>query len=130
VVSVENVEWVRSAYGEPDQLRAFGARAAPDVEFDLSAVYPDQSVLRGIDEVRLFLGLTWGASQRFELERCFDVDGERVLAFVRGTATGPGSGATVEVRPAHLLTIRGGLLVRFEVYLDRAEALAVAGLRE
>jgi ketosteroid isomerase-like protein len=130
-VSRENLEQVRRAYAELDPLTAFTARAAPDVEIDLTAVYPDQPVLRGIDEARRFRDTSpWGSSQRFEPERFFDVDDERVLVFVRGTATGQASGAAIEVRLAHELTIRDGRLVRFKVYLDRAEALMATGLRE
>jgi ketosteroid isomerase-like protein len=129
-MSQENVELVRRAYEGGDPLTALSGSAAPDAEFDLTAVYPDQPVLRGVDEARRFRDSSpWGSSQRFEAERYFDVDDERVLVFVRATATGQGSGAPVEVQPAHEITIRDGLLVRFKVYLDRVEALEAAGLR-
>jgi hypothetical protein len=42
-VSQENVEIVRTLYGEPDQLGAFAAHAAPDVEVDLTALVLDQT---------------------------------------------------------------------------------------
>jgi hypothetical protein len=45
----------------------------------------------------------------FEPERFFDVDDERVLAFVRVSATGEGSGAPVEIRAAHEITVRDGV---------------------
>jgi ketosteroid isomerase-like protein len=129
-VSERNVEWVRSVYAARDPLAVLQGGAAPDVEVDLSAVYPDRPLLRGIEDVRRFREATWGESQRFEAERYFDVDDERVLVFVRGTATGPGSGAPVVARTAHEFTMRHGLLVRFKVYADRAQALDAAGLRE
>jgi ketosteroid isomerase-like protein len=50
------------------------------------------------------------------------VDDERVLVFVRATATGMGSGAPTDSRIAHEFTFRHGLIVRIKVYLDRAEA--------
>jgi ketosteroid isomerase-like protein len=130
-MSREKVELVRRAYAQADPLTGLAANAVDDVVVDLTALYPDQPVLRGIDEVRRFRDSSpWGTSQRFEAERYFDVDHERVLVFVQATATGQGSGAPVEVRPAHELTIRDGLLVRFKVYVDRAEALEAAGLSE
>jgi ketosteroid isomerase-like protein len=130
-MSRDNLETARRAYSEPDPLTALTAIAAPDVEIDLTAVYPDQPVLRGIDEARRFRDASpWGASQRFEPERYFDVDDERVLVFVRTTATGQVSGTVVEARPAHELTMRDGQLLRLKVYLDRAEALEATGLRE
>jgi hypothetical protein len=74
--------------------------------------------------------LPWGGSLTLEPERFFDVDDERVLVFVRVTAEGEGSGAPVEMRDAHELTIRDGVFVRWKVYADRAEALEAAGLEE
>jgi ketosteroid isomerase-like protein len=130
-MSRDNLEQARRAYAEPDPLTALAAIAAPEVEIDLTAVYPDQPVLRGIDEARRFRDTSpWGASQRFEPERYFDIDDERVLVFLRATATGQVSGTAVEARPAHELTIRNGRLVRLKVYLDRAEALEASGLRK
>jgi hypothetical protein len=91
-MSQENVEVVRSFYGNPDPWGAFAARVAPDAEFDFTAVYPDGPVLHGIDEVRRFRDeLPWG-SLRFEPERLIAVDRERVLAFVRAVGVGQLSG--------------------------------------
>ena len=130
-MSRENVERIRRAYVASDPLAALAEHSAPDVEFDLTAVYPDQPVFRGIDEARRYRDASpWGTSQRFAPERFFDVDDERVLVFVQGTAMGGESGVPVEAQPAHEFTIRDGLLVRFKVYLDRAEALKAAGLSE
>jgi hypothetical protein len=38
--------------------------------------------------------------------------------------------AAPELRDAHEITIRDGLFTRVKVYLDRAQALEAAGLRE
>jgi ketosteroid isomerase-like protein len=125
----ENLDLVRSIYANWE--RGDGSEAEwthPDFEADLTAVYPDQPILRGIDEARRFRDTAWGTSQHFEPERYFDVDDERVLVFVRGRATGQSSGAAVEAQLAHMLTIRNGLVVRLKVYSDRAEALHAAGL--
>jgi ketosteroid isomerase-like protein len=124
------VELVRGAYAESGGLAEPPAWAAPDIEFDLTAVYPDGQVLRGVEAMRRFIEEHWGDSQSFEPERFFDVDDERVLVFVRGTAVGKDSGATVEVRLAHELTIRDGLVVRFKSYADRDEALRAVGLAQ
>jgi ketosteroid isomerase-like protein len=71
-----------------------------------------------------------GSPISFEPERFFDVDGGRVLVFVRVSATGKGSGAPVEIPAAHEFTIRDGRVVRFKAYANRTEALEAAGLRE
>ena len=114
-MSQENVEFVRRGYEliNRGDLAAGLERLAPDFELDLSSLYPDAPVLRGTDElVRWVNSGPWGASVRMEPERFFDVDEERVLVFVRVTATGEGSGVPVELRDAHEFTVREGLLVR------------------
>ena len=131
-MSQHNVEIVRSVYEDPRGLTGLASESvAPDAEFDFSAVYPDTPILRGVEELRRFResGPWSGSPIHLEPERFFDVDDERVLVFVRVTATGHMSGAPVENRVAHEFTIRDGLLVRFKVYGDRDQALEAAGLR-
>jgi ketosteroid isomerase-like protein len=135
-MSEENVEFVRRAY---DALGPYPARVAesayaewvaPDAEADLSAVYPDAPTVRGPESMsRLVEMLPWGRSVKLEPEQFFDVDDERVLVFIHVTAEGEGSGAPVEMRDAHELTVRDGLIVRLKVYANRAEALEAVGLR-
>jgi ketosteroid isomerase-like protein len=64
-----------------------------------------------------------------EVERRWDED-DQVLAFVRVSGRGHPSGATVDIRIAHLWTPRDGLVVRGEGYGDRREALEAAGVKE
>jgi len=132
-MSQENVGIVREIYADPRGLIGTASeRAVPTVEFDFTDVYPDRPVLRGVEEMRRFreTGPWSGSPVHIEAERFFDVDDERVLAFVRVKATGRDSGVEVELKPAHLFTIRDGLLVRFKAYRDRGQALEAAGLEE
>jgi ketosteroid isomerase-like protein len=132
-MSQENVEIVREIYADARGLTGgAGGKVAPDAEFDFSATYPDTPVLRGIDELRRFRDSgPWGGSPiSFEPERFFDVDDERVLVFVRVSATGAGSGVRVENRVAHALTLQDGRVVRVTVFDDQAEALEAVGLSE
>ena len=129
-MSQENVELVSSFYEDPDPWGRFAAWVAPDAEFDFTAVYPDGPVLRGIDEVRRFRDEVPWESLHFEVERLIGVNEERVLALVRAVGIGQLSGVSGEAKVAHEFTIRAGLLVRFKVYGDRAEALEAAGLSE
>ena len=127
-MSGANVELARQTYLGPGPL-SNAAHIADDAEFDFTAIYPDQPVLRGVEEMRSFRDAgPWGRSIQFEPERFFDVDHERVLVFVRATSTGQTSGAPVETRIAQEFTIRGGLIVRVKVHRDRAEALKAVGL--
>jgi hypothetical protein len=127
-VSQENVEMVRQWYRGSAPL-IDGAHIAPDAEFDFTAVYPDQPVLRGIEAMRTFRDAgPWGRSTRFEAERYLEVDEERVLVLVRAIATGRGSGVPVETRIAQEFTIHDGLIVRVKVHRDHSEALKAVGL--
>ena len=129
-MSQKNVEIVRRAYLNPAALTD-AAPIAPDAEFDFTALYPDQPVLRGIDAMRSFRDAgPWGRSQRFQPERYLDVDDDRVLVLVRAIATGRGSGVSVETRIAHEITIRGGVIVRVKVHRGHSEALKAVGLAE
>ena len=104
-------------------------RLAPDAEFDFTAAYPDQPLLRGVEQMRTFRDSgPWGPSISFEAERYFDVDDERVLVFVRATASGQLSGTPVETAIAHEFTLRDGLIVRVKVHRNRDEALKAVGL--
>ena len=132
-MSQENVEIVREIFADRRGLIGSASeKAARDVEFDFSDVYPDRPVLRGVEEMRRFreTGPWSGAPVHIEPERLIDVDDERVLALVRVTATGQESGIEVEISSAHEFTIRDGLVVRVKVYSDHAHALKAVGLEE
>jgi hypothetical protein len=96
----ENVDLVRRAFAEyglsVSGLREFvrSGLVAPDVEFDISPVYPDAPIIRGVEEWLDFVeALPRGRFHGAEPERFFNVDDERVLVFRHGTAQGVGSGA-------------------------------------
>jgi ketosteroid isomerase-like protein len=136
-MSEENVELVRRLYadfGLSPRLVEAAAHAgliAPEIEFDYSALYPDGRVVRGVAAWGDYAdSFPWGRSLKLVPERFFDLDDERVLAFVRARAVGEGSGAAVEGRTAAEFTVSGGVIVRVKVYKDRTEALEAAGLEE
>jgi ketosteroid isomerase-like protein len=134
-MSRENVEIVRRLYADfglsPRRVEAAVRTGliAPDVGFDYSALYPDGPVFRGVEAWREYVdSLPWGRSLKLVPERIFDVGEERVLAFVRASAEGEGSGVPVVTRSATEFTIRDGAIVRVKLYKDRSEALEAAGL--
>ena len=133
-MSQENVEIVRSSYDAFNRgdLGAFLQALDPNVEWYLPEGGINVGTRRGHQAVReLVEGFleVWDP-MHFEPERFFDVDDQRVLVFVRVSATGRGSGAQVEIRATHEFTIRDELVVRFKVYGNRAEALEAVGLSE
>jgi ketosteroid isomerase-like protein len=62
----------------------------------------------------------------FEPEEFIDMGGEMVVV-VNTHVSGMGSGAAVEQRVGHLLTVRDGKLLQLEWFRGRGEALAAAG---
>jgi ketosteroid isomerase-like protein len=120
-------EFRRQAAGEFDDV--FRALAHPDFEIRLPAAYPDLDEVRGLEGVNaLFRGFgqVWD-EWRFEPELLFD-GGDRAVVYLTLVARGKGSGAETATRGAHLWRLRGERFSRVEVYLDREEALAEAGL--
>lgn len=68
---------------------------------------------------------------RFVAEEILAGSGETVLVFGRESGRGKDSGIEVRSRRvAAVYELRAGKIVRFTAYLDRAEALQAAGLRE
>jgi ketosteroid isomerase-like protein len=65
----------------------------------------------------------------WDVERIFEGDGV-VVSFYRSVSTGRKSGIEVARDLTGLHHIRGGLIARDRVFLDRDEALKVAGVRE
>jgi ketosteroid isomerase-like protein len=70
------------------------------------------------------------AELRTEPERFFELDDDKVLAFVRITGHGAASGAGFDIRIAHLWTLRGDVVVLGEGFADRDDALESVGLRD
>ena len=139
-MSQENVEIVRQGI---DEFQAGLARGNPGVIFDSGIVAPDaewipapntpglRPVYRGREGFVEFMG-TW--TEDFEwsidLERVIDAGDDRVVAMFHQHATGKGSGATVELHMALLYELENGRVIRMRNFLNPAEALEAAGLRE
>jgi hypothetical protein len=128
-VSGKNVEIVREALESGIPLTDY-ERLSPDAEWDFTA-FPDQRLLRGVDEMRAFRDSgPWGRSVSLTPERYFDIDDGRVLVFLRVRAVGQLSGTPIDIAAANEFTLRGGLIVRIKVHLDRSEALKAVGLED
>ncbi|MGH2979317.1 MAG: nuclear transport factor 2 family protein [Solirubrobacterales bacterium] len=99
-----------------------------DIEWD-SSLFPDGTVDRGHEGVRRFLRRWLGTWEEYaiDLEHLFAA-GDYVVAFTRERGRGKGSDVPVELEATMLFTVRDGKIVRFRGYLDRAAALAAAGL--
>lgn len=131
----ESLEIVRQIYCaplhlDPDLLARLAEFSDSDTAFDFTDAYPDGPLVSGVDGVRRIAAKWPWDALHFKPERFIDVDADRVLVFVRATATGVGSGVPVERRTAHECTFSHGRLVRFKVYSDREEALRSAGVAD
>jgi ketosteroid isomerase-like protein len=71
-----------------------------------------------------------GPDFRIEIERMEAFSAERVLAFVRVTATGRASGVPTQVETANVYELTEGRIRRIDIYTDRQEALEAVGRRE
>ncbi len=150
-MSQENVELMRRVFekasgrggptaGALDALDALDAHSMtvifenldPEVEFHTDPRFPEAGVYRGIEAVRDY----WDRFGRsfdefsFEAEDFVDLEGDKVLILLRLMTRGKDSGATAEARPGWIYTIRNGLTVRIDAFLDREEAREAARLTE
>jgi ketosteroid isomerase-like protein len=103
---------------------------APDMEWGWSEEFP---MLHGISrdpEVRSQRLREWLSP--WEDWRCeaedFVASGDFVVVLTRYTGRGKESGVSVDTQGAHVWTLRGGKVIRLEVFSSRAKALATAGL--
>jgi ketosteroid isomerase-like protein len=139
-MSKENVEIVRRGI---DEFQAGLARGDPGVIFDSGIVAADaewipapntpglRPVYRGREGFVEFMR-TWTEdfAWSIDLERVIDAGDDRVVAMFHQHATGKASGATVELHMALLYELENGRVIRMRNFLDPAEALEAAGLRE
>ncbi len=134
-MSHENVELVResiAAFNRNDPEAAVGAMH-PQVEWLALDALPDAGTYHGRDGVREFWQIWHDTFRGFQLhlEACVPVGDERVIATLRVSGEGAGSGAGVE-SPAffQVLEIRDGQIIRARMVVTEEEAREAAGLDE
>jgi ketosteroid isomerase-like protein len=132
-MSQENVDAFR---GVIEAINERGPEAGilfdAEIEFREDPEFPDAQVYRGRDEVvRNFREFTASFEYyRFEIEDLRDAGGDKVIAVLREQARGKASGLEVDRQSGWVATFRDGKVLSFEIYLDPADALDAAGLRE
>lgn len=132
-MSQDNVETIRESVEAINRGDLDGAldQVHPDVEWQTLDVFPDARTYRGPDGVREFFQ-TWQEvfrGFRLHLEECVPVDDHRVLAALRVSGEGAGSGAGV-ASPVffELFEIRDGQLIRARMFRTERDALEAAGI--
>ena len=135
-MSQENMEIVRRVIDVMDgegmvaALPVFLDAAHPRVELREDPAWPGSAAYRGVQKVRRVL-LDRMDTLDFDqqTEDLIAVD-DKVVALVRWVGRGKTSGAQGEVSMAIVWTVRDQAITRLEFFLDRAQALEAAGLRE
>jgi ketosteroid isomerase-like protein len=122
-------QYVASSAGD---LVALRATLAPDVEWTEMAGFPLAGTYRtpeGVtSQVMEALGRDWEGWVAHD-DR-YVVEGEDVVVLARYTARNKATGKLLNVRVAHHFIVRGGLIVRFEQFVDTAlvrDAMSAAG---
>jgi ketosteroid isomerase-like protein len=131
-MSEENVETVRAIY-EQFARGDFSAWAnlPNDFEFVASPEMPDAGTYRGQAASRFLMA--WVDSfegHTIKATEIFDGGGDKVFVEFLQHGRPRGSPAVLERRWWMVITFRGGVGVRGEVFPERAQALEAAGLSE
>lgn len=112
-------QYIASAAGD---LAALRATLAPDVEWTEMAGFPLAGTYRTPEtvtsQVMEALGRDWEDWAAHD-DR-YVVDGENVVVLARYTARHKATGKRLDARVAHHFVVRGGLIVRFEQFVDTA----------
>jgi ketosteroid isomerase-like protein len=92
---------------------------------------PDHGAWEGIDAIEE-LAQSWVEAYPDLVVEPLEVlaNGDTVFAWTRFSGHGAGSGMSIDMQLAHVVTIEDGKIRRLEEYMDRAEGLHVAGLAE
>ena len=134
-MSKENADVVRRLYElfeSRDLGAAFPDYADPGIELRVPPLYPDTpEVFRGREGIERWTAMideVW-KEWRFEPERYLEHE-STVVVLARLIAEGRTSGIHLERKVAHLWTLEAGRAISIRVYLNQADALEAAGLRE
>ena len=135
-MSQENVEVVRrvtdlmDAEGFEAALPVFLKAVHSDVEWREDPAWPGSATYRGVEQVRQVI-LDRMATLDFDqqTEDLIDVD-DKVVVLVRWVGRGKASGAQGEISMAMVWTVQEQAITSIEFFLDRAQAVEAAGLRE
>ena len=130
-MSQENVELVCAGYAawERGDVDLIVERAAPDIEIVQPPEVPDAKTYRGkagVIEAFADWPKQWDEF-RAELVEVIDVSDTKAISVARHYLRA--RGMDVEQEVAYVHTFRDGLVVRWEMFFTREQALEAAGLR-
>lgn len=126
-MSQENVEVVRKLFRTLERNEAEALLQLFDEEVEWSPVEGNYHGIQGVGAAWTDWMESWD-QHRIEPEEFIESGEDRVLAVIRLTARGEGSGMEIDQRFFQVYTVRKGKIVRMVEYVDRAPALEAAGL--
>ena len=130
-MSEENVETVRRAVAAVNarDIDRYLACCTEDVELR-TPLAPIGGVYEGPDDIRRFFADIEDTAPdfRLDLDRVEAIGEDRVLAFLRVTASGRTTGIPTPAPTTNLYDVVDGKIRRIRIFLDRQEALEAAGL--
>jgi ketosteroid isomerase-like protein len=105
--------------------------APPDFELETADRVISPGIYRGrVEARRFFEDLFEPFDEVAVVPEQFLENGDQIVVLVRVRSRPAGSSAVIENRIAHLWTVRGGAIVRMQIFPERGEALEAAGLAE
>src|SRR4051812_46761437 len=132
-MSQENMEIVKQAVAAVNErdIDRYLARCTEDIEL-LTPLGPIGWTYEGPEDIRRFFAdiEDMGPDFRLDLEHVEAIDEDRVLAFLRTSASGRTSGIPTDVPTTNRYDFLDGKVKRVRIFLDRDEALEAAGLSE
>jgi ketosteroid isomerase-like protein len=132
-MSEQNVEVIRSLYDATARGDAAAALSLidPDIEINYRGAVPDLHGrdLQGHAGMAEVMATITGEFSEFHAEPEELIDaGDRVVVVVFQRGRGKASGLDVERRVGQVWTVADGSAIRWQIFNDREEALAAAGL--
>ena len=127
-MSQENLEIVKRNFADYARGDIDAATAGYDADVVFNPV--EESPIHGLEAVRAYIRRWEEPWDDYEVEAEEFLDaGDRVVMTLHVKGRGAGSGVEVEARSHQVITLRDGRVIRMDEYLDRADALAAAGLQ-
>ena len=129
----ENVRLVERAIAAINARDIEGYRACCTEDVKLETPMAAMGgVYEGIDGIRRFLTDVEDAAPdfRMELDGVEEVDSKRLLAFLRNSSTGRGSGIGLAWTQTNVYDLIDGKISHIRIFLDRDDALKAVGLTE
>jgi ketosteroid isomerase-like protein len=132
-VSQENVGIVRRAHealnaGDLDELLTL---CHPDFQLDMSDRVLNPATYQGHQGIRQFYSEVKDVWERYVWEpEELRGEGDIVVALLRTTGRGRGSGIEIDRKTAMIWTLRGGKALSLRFYREPERALEAAGVRD